>query len=187
MMASVFRMLLQSKETDPLKLSQTIWEQPSIHLHGPEHHIILPCVLLTAFHNNGGDINLKEALKEANIRGKQVPGGACGFWGVCGAAIGAGIYASIVTNSNPLNASAWSLPQILSSRCLAKMAEVGGPRCCKRTSRIAVSEAIKFTKEHLGVTIPEENLVCTFIMRNKECLKTNCPYYDLTTPQAVFL
>ena len=41
--------------------------------------------LLTAYHNAGGEIELESALKEMYKRGKSVPGGACGFWGACGA------------------------------------------------------------------------------------------------------
>ena len=27
---------------------------PDVHLHGPEHHGVVPCVLLTAYRNCGG-------------------------------------------------------------------------------------------------------------------------------------
>mgnify|MGYP002869165356 CR=1 FL=1 len=64
---------------------------PQVHMHGPEHHGIVPCVLLTAYRNNGGEVDLPSSLREAVRRAKQVPGGTCGYWGACGAAIGAGI------------------------------------------------------------------------------------------------
>lgn len=53
--------------------------------------------LLTAYRNAGGKIDLKRALSEMVSRGKEIPGGSCGFWGACGAGISAGIYLSIVT------------------------------------------------------------------------------------------
>ena len=59
--------------------------------------------LLTAYKNAGGDIELSKALSEMHARGKQVPGGACGFWGACGAGISTGIFLSIVNKSSPLN------------------------------------------------------------------------------------
>ena len=169
--------LLNSKEKSPVKLMQHLLKLPQIHMHGPEHHIIVPCVLLAAYRNSGGEINLARALEEAITRGKQIPGGVCGFWGVCGAAAGAGVYASIVTGSNPLNSKAWHLPQMLSSRCLEKIAEIGGPRCCKRTSHVAIYEAIRFTEERLGITIPKEEFNCTYSDRNTECLNSRCPYF----------
>ena len=78
--------LLQSGERDPLRLFEQVVALPQVHMHGPEHHAIVPCVLLTAWHNCGGEGDLKTMLAAALSRGRQVPGGACGFWGVCGAA-----------------------------------------------------------------------------------------------------
>lgn len=49
--------LLQSQERDPLKLLEERMALPQAHMHGPEHHAIVPCVLLTAFHNNGGGLH----------------------------------------------------------------------------------------------------------------------------------
>ena len=48
---------------------------PSVHMHGPEHHAIVPCVLLTAFRNNGEHMDYDAALSEICKRAKQVPGG----------------------------------------------------------------------------------------------------------------
>ena len=87
-------LLLASAEKDPLELFERVIALRQVHMHGPEHHIIVPCVLLTAYRNNGGAIDLEPALKEAVRRASQVPGGTCGYWGVCGAAAGAGIYMS---------------------------------------------------------------------------------------------
>ncbi len=58
--------------------------------------------LLTAYKNAGGQLDLEKALHEMYRRGKEVPGGACGFWGACGAGISAGQFLSIVTQSTPL-------------------------------------------------------------------------------------
>ena len=169
--------LRESAEQSPAGMFSHIFGLRSVHMHGPEHHIIVPCVLLAAYRNNGGELDLAEALEEAVFRGRQVPGGACGYLGVCGAAAGAGIYASIATGSNPLNGAVWHLPQRLVSRTLAEIPDTGGPRCCKRTSFIAVGQAIRFTREHLGVTIPEDEFDCAFSEQNKECLKGGCRFF----------
>ena len=71
--------LLQSGEKDPLRLLEEVMALPAVHMHGPEHHAIVPCVLLTAYHNCGGGNDLKADLAAALKRGKQVPGGACGY------------------------------------------------------------------------------------------------------------
>ena len=74
---------------------------PSVHMHGPEHHAIVPSVLLTALRNNGERMNYDTALSEICKRARQVPGGTCGYWGVCGAAAGAGIFMSVMTDPVP--------------------------------------------------------------------------------------
>lgn len=170
-------LLLASDEKDPLRLLETVMALPQVHMHGPEHHIIVPCVLLTAYRNNGGDIALPESLKEAVRRARQVPGGACGYWGVCGAAAGAGIYMSILLSSNPTHKEAWPIPQRLTAACLNAIADVGGPRCCKRTGRIAVSQAAAFTGEWLGVEMPLGDVKCRYFRQNRECLFRDCPYF----------
>ena len=93
-------LLLHSEEPCPQRLLEQVLALPQVHLHGPEHHAIVPCVLLTAFHNCGGGNDLKADLSAALKRGRQVPGGTCGYWGACGAAIGAGIYLSILLGSS---------------------------------------------------------------------------------------
>ena len=169
--------LLQSGEKDPLKLFEMVIALPQVHMHGPEHHAIVPCVLLTAWHNCGGDGDLKQMLSAALSRGRQVPGGTCGFWGVCGAAAGAGIYMSVLTGSTPLNKEAWPVPQRLAARCIERLAEVGGPRCCKRTGRLCIQEAAVFTAEHFGLEMPLSDVRCGYVSQNRECIGRECPFF----------
>ncbi len=170
-------MLLKSAEKDPLQLLEQVMALPQVHMHGPEHHAIVPCVLLTAYRNNGGAIELKAALREALGRAKQVPGGTCGYWGVCGAAAGAGIYLSVLLGSNPVHKEAWPFPQKLVADCLNTIADVGGPRCCKRTARLAIGRAAAFTEELLGVEMPLGEVKCRYFSRNRECLYRDCPFF----------
>ena len=151
---------------------------PSVHMHGPEHHVIVPLVLLTALRNNGGDISYDEAMREAYRRASKLPGGTCGFWGVCGAAAGAGIFASLLLGSSPLHKDAWPLPQQLVSYILARLAEIGGPRCCKRTSRVAIEEASRFLRETGGADMPLCKLGCKYTALNRECIGGDCPYFQ---------
>ena len=171
------KLLRHSSETDPIKLFLNVAALRGVHMHGPEHHSIVPCVMLAAYRNNGGKIDLDKALETAVLRGSQLPGGICGFWGACGAAVGAGIFVSIVSGATPLNPEVWSLPQLLTSSCLKRMAEIGGPRCCKRTSRIALEEAAGFAKEHFDIEIPVEQPPCTYRKLNRECIHSRCPYF----------
>ena len=93
-------------------------------------------------------------------RGKQVPGGACGFWGACGAGVSAGQFMAIATQSTPLAKEPWGLSNQMTSKALGSIGEVGGPRCCKRDSYLAILAAIDFAKEHLGAEMTRTIPVC---------------------------
>ncbi len=58
-------------------------------------------------------------------RGKDVPGGVCGFWGACGAAISTGMYMSIITNATPLANEAWGLSNQMTAFTLDKIGKIG--------------------------------------------------------------
>lgn len=68
-------------------------------MHGSEYHAIVPCVLLTAYKNCGSDIDLPQYLLEAWKRGRNISRGACRFLSVCGAAVGTGVYVSLLTET----------------------------------------------------------------------------------------
>ena len=86
-----------SGKKDPLAIMQELMENPYIYMHGPEHHVMVGAALLTAYKNCGGYENcggqeaFEKALEEMRARGSEYPGGACGLWGCCGAAVSAGI------------------------------------------------------------------------------------------------
>ena len=82
--AAIIPELYKSREKNPLLLLDSVMNLPSVHMHGPEHHVIVPLVLLTALRNNGGDISYDEAMREAYKRASKLPGGTCGF-GACAA------------------------------------------------------------------------------------------------------
>jgi len=160
-----------------MALLEEIMALESVHLHGPEHHMLVPCVLLTAWHNCGGDLDLPAALMEAVKRGKQVPGGACGYLGACGAAVGAGIFISILLGASPLSGENSAKPQAVTARCLARNAELGGPRCCKRTARTAVEEAAAYAAEETGIRMELSPVSCVYHEKNRECIGHACPWF----------
>ena len=132
--------------------------------------------LLTAYKNAGGRLDLEAALHEMYSRGREVPGGACGFWGACGAGISAGQFLAIATQSTPLAAEPWGLSNRMTARALERIGTVGGPRCCKRDSFLAVLAAVDFVREHLGVEMARTVPVCTYSGRNDQCLGRRCPF-----------
>ena len=176
--AALLAFLQDSRERDPVKLFLNACALPGVHMHGPEHHGIVPCVPLTACANCGLELDLPAALAEAWARGKRLPGGSCGALGVCGAAAGAGIFASIACGASPLAAEPWAAAQRLVSDCLARIAAVGGPRCCKRTGRLSIEAAADFARRELGVDMPASRPRCEYPAKNRECIGRRCPFFS---------
>jgi len=172
----------ETHKTNPIDMAIELMKNPSINMHGPEHHFLVPAVLITSYYNtlDNKDVKLKK-LEAAKMRAKDVKGGFCGFYGDCGAAVGTGIYVSVVLNTTPLSGKSWGLANLMTGTTLISLAKIGGPRCCKRNSFTAIREAAKFTDEHFNVKLYDyENYipVCSFNSRNSECLRVKCPYHN---------
>ncbi|MBQ8408222.1 MAG: SAM-dependent methyltransferase [Clostridia bacterium] len=177
-MDSIVGVCLAETSKNPVKIIQKLMDLPFCHMHGPEHHVMVGSALLTAYKNAGGDIDLPKALSEMQVRGKKVPGGACGFWGACGAGVSAGMFVSIVTGSTPLANEAWGLSNKMTSAALGAIGEIGGPRCCKRDSYLAVIKAVEFAKAHLGVEMELGEIKCLHSKQNNQCIRTRCPFHS---------
>ena len=175
-MDSMFGICLSEASRDPVAILEKMMSMPFCHMHGPEHHVMVGAALLTAYRNAGGSINLERALKEMYSRGKAVPGGACGFWGACGAGISAGQFVAIATSSTPLAVEPWSLSNQMTAKALDSIGKAGGPRCCKRDSYLAVLAAIDFAAEHLNVHMEKTMPVCTRSKQNDQCIGRRCPF-----------
>ena len=89
---AIMEYCLKTNLKNPIQMVDEMMENPYIYMHGPEHHIMVGAALLTAYKNAGGELDLEEALAEMQARGSRYPGGSCGLWGACGAAV-----ASLVT------------------------------------------------------------------------------------------
>ena len=176
-MDGIFAICLNSKSDDPIEILNEMMRLPSCHMHGPEHHTMVGSALLTAYKNAGGEVELTTALAEMRKRGKQVPGGACGFWGACGAGISAGMFISIALKATPLSGDAWGLSNQMTARALDAIGKNGGPRCCKRDSFLAVTEAVKFTSEKLRVNMRSSRVACAYSHLNNQCRGESCLFY----------
>ncbi len=109
-------------------------------------------------------------------RGKKVPGGACGFWGACGAGISSGMFISIVSKSTPLAKEPFALSHRMTAKALNAIGEIGGPRCCKRDSYLSILAAVDFVKEHFGVEMERPEIVCAHSAKNNQCIGKRCPF-----------
>jgi len=175
-MDQIIGLCLAETAKNPVRIIQKMMGLPFCHMHGPEHHVMVGAALLTAFKNAGGKIELEKALGEMQSRGKQVPGGACGFWGACGAGVSAGIFVSIVTGSTPLAEKVWGLSNKMTASALGAIGEIGGPRCCKRDSYLSIFKAVTFAKENLGVEMELGEVKCAHSSQNNQCIGGRCPF-----------
>lgn len=170
----------RTRSKKPVDIATHLMKFPTFKMHCPDHHLLVPAALLSAYCNvNNKRRQLRRWLKLAKARAQYVPGAFCGTHGACGAAIGTGLFMSIITGATPLKTFEWELANSMTGRSLLQMAPYGGPRCCKRVSFIAIIEAVRFVNERLDGQIPvPENIHCTFSERNTECLKSDCPFWQ---------
>jgi len=175
-MDSIFALCLSETSRNPIAILEKMMTMPFCHMHGPEHHVMVGAALLTACKNAGGDIDLPKALQEMYSRGKAVPGGACGFWGACGAGVSAGQFVAIATASTPLAVEPWGLSNQMTAKALDSIGKVGGPRCCKRDSYLAILAAIDFVAEYLNIHMEKAMPLCTRSGQNNQCIGKRCPF-----------
>ena len=175
-MDAIIGVCLQETSKNPVEIIEKMLALPFCHMHGPEHHVMVGAALLTAYKNAGGDIDLRAALSEMMNRGKSVPGGSCGFWGACGAGISSGMFVSIISKSTPLTEEPFALSHFMTARSLETIGKIGGLRCCKRDSFLAILTAVDFVNEKFGGEMEKPEVICTWSSQNNQCIGKRCPY-----------
>ena len=122
---------------------------------------------------------LQRDLEFAQERAKNLLAGFCGWYGACGAAVGSGVFFSLLTDTSPYSGKTWAQANLLTARCLGKIAGLGGPRCCKRVCYTSVLETARVLREQLGLEIGAlPSPACSSSDRNEECIKAQCLYYE---------
>jgi len=177
---AIVSICLECSASNPVEILEKMMDNPYVQPHGPEHHVIPGAALMTAYCNSAKHLNipLEEVLKELIVRGKVIPGGSCGFLGICGAAASAGAFYSIITQTTPMSCGSWKDCAMLMSKLTGSIAESGGPRCCKRTAYTAVRETAEYVAETSGIKmdIPEQ-IICKYSHMNNECIGRECPFF----------
>ena len=176
-MDSIFSFCMKSQSRDPVEILEGMMSLPFCHMHGPEHHVMVGAALLSACRNAGKKIDLEHSLLQIYRRGREVPGGSCGYWGACGAGISTGIFVSVLTFSSPLSEESWGISNLMTARALERIGRYGGPRCCKRNSYLALIEAVKLIKEYFDIPIEIKKIRCSRSSRNEQCLRKRCPFF----------
>ena len=176
--AAVIRHICQAtEETDLIALMDEIRRHPAITCHGPEHHVLVPAVILTAYRNLGGGVT-PEMFETALARGQAVPGGACGFMGVCGAAAGVGIAFSLLLGANPEKPA--HRRQVLAAvqAVLGELTLQDAARCCQRECWLALRKAAALSQDLLPVPLTAAApLTCRQGGCREDCLQSSCPLW----------
>lgn len=176
----IYSYCLNTTEKNPLKMAIELMKSKSVNMHGPEHHFLVPAILITSYYNNIDKSELKERkLSLVKERATKIPGGICGTYGSCGAAVGTGLVISVITEATPLTEESWGLANEMTGHALISMGKNGGPRCCKRNTFTAIEEASKFIEKRLGVKLydyEDNKIICEFKKYNKQCIGKKCPF-----------
>jgi hypothetical protein len=169
--------LKATTSTAPLELLEKVMLHPSVSMHGPEHHAIVPAIIVTAVKNAGYSVP-ERAVEKAITRGNKVPGGWCGSHGACGAGLGVGIAVSVLTGATPLTGKNRALANEATAFVLRRMID-GQPRCCKRASRQALEIATEFLNTRMGIVLDAgQKIECRYTYRNRECIHKDCKYFS---------
>ena len=169
---------LERSEQDMIRLLTIIRSHPAVPMHGPEHHALVPGVILAAFRNSGGRIS-HETIGAGIERGAGIPGGACGFWGSCGAAIGAGIAASLILDATPLTPHPRQQAQEFGARVLAAIGGIRGGRCCQRETWLALTTTARLAPQYFGISLRADSVIhCSQYRQNRECIQKQCPLWN---------
>jgi len=132
---------------------------------------------MRALKNNGAEIEDWQ-IHEAFERGMMIPGGGCGFCGICGAGSGLGIVLSLLLKSNPFLQNERSESLKASAKVIEKIGKLGGVRCCRLSSYITIDTAVK-ELEKFGYHLPTYEVVsrCKVHSLNPDCHGEKCPYF----------
>ncbi len=178
--------LSNTKSKDPAAILERVMSHPAVPMHGPEHHAIVPGVLIAAVRNAGYTVP-EGAIYKALERASKGPGGWCGLYGDCGAAVGVGVAVSVLTSATPLTGKQRTLALAATSFTLSRMLDEQ-PRCCKRASRTSIAAGTEFLRERLGIILIQGDRVkCAYTKRNQQCARENCPYFDEESNQTLIV
>ena len=168
-----------AKGKNPIVIVKDVMHKNYINIHGPEHHFLDGAAFLVAYRNAGGQIDLPSALAQLRERSIKMPGAMCGLWGVCGSTTSIGAALSVIHGTGPLSCDDFYKEHMkYTSSCIAKMGDIGGPRCCKRNAFLSILAAVKFVEEHYGIKMECDAVTCEFTDWNKQCIKNRCPFFN---------
>lgn len=170
------RTALHTASKDPLALAELLMRHPAFHAYGEEHHSLAAPVVLAVLRNRGIAGVTDQEIRTALERLKGIPISVCGTRGDCGAAASAGTVVSILKGACQMSDGERSAALRATAQTLLRIADHGGPRCCKQS----VFDTIRTTWDLIRNDFGLEELpphACAFAGRLKDCKTARCPYF----------
>jgi hypothetical protein len=151
-----------------------ILRHPALPPYGPEHHGLAAPVLLSALRNLGvaavGDAEIRQGI----IRLRGIPPLVCATRGDCGAAASAGVVVSILRKATARSDAERSAALRATARALDRIAEHGGPRCCRQSVFDTIRTTWDLLRDELGLPeLPDRRCQAGL----EECKEARCPYF----------
>jgi hypothetical protein len=158
-------------------LEEVLASDDELSVHGMWHHVLVGEVLLVALRNAGYVVS-DELIDEILDRGEQLPRGSCGFLGTCGALVSAISVHAMLTGATPVAAEARARTLGFAATLAARLAKLGGNRCCKKSSYTALQLA-RDEFATMGFELPAENFEgrCRSSAGNETCDGPDCPFH----------
>ena len=88
------------------------------------------------------------------------------------------MFISIISGATPLKNEPWGLANKMTSKALDAIGSIGGPRCCKRDSYIAIISAIDYVAENFNIQMEKPVIKCIHSDKNNQCIKERCPFHE---------
>lgn len=171
------RTCLVTCDTDPVAIADLIMKHPVFREHGPAHHLLVAPVILASLRSQGCPVK-EGSIHTALHRMKDIPVAVCGTRGDCGAAVGAGCAVSLLTGATFRSDSERSLALRATAHALTRVADLGGPRCCRQSVYGALEASGQFLNNELGVAlVVPDPIRCSFSRVTEECKRERCAYF----------
>ena len=87
------------------------------------------------------------------------------------------MFISIISKSTPLQNEPFAMSNMMTSQSLGRIAEIGGPRCCKRDSFLSILLAVDFVRDHFGIEMEKHPITCRHFRKNNQCIGKRCPFF----------
>nr|WP_302595742.1 DUF5714 domain-containing protein [uncultured Cellulosilyticum sp.] len=173
----LYKMVPLISQKNPCEIAEMLFVECGICGNSP--HPLTTAAFLIAYKNLTGKITDNDVY-EGIDRALKIPGGWCGYYGNCGAAVGLGVAFAIINKSTPMSDEERNIANIATAEGLLSVADQGGPRCCTASVRRVLEKSIEVANTYLNVSFPlyeHEMKPCWQSKYNDVCRHNKCKYF----------